>query len=357
MVWPARMTWWFWYSLWPSDAWCLLGPLLPFILTEPWYLHPGENGVLVKPLLVQFCPCFRDIRNEAVACITAVSFSASGAMHRTAARSLLAAHTALAFPGVKSLLNCFQMSQQERALFLILHHLCQPNLWAICQKHVCGCKCIAFTWTCLLHVCSCPVEEHHQPVLETHVAKEGIKERGELRRGWRKVLLLKQKPHLLLLYLPTKRQGGPLDCVSTHPPVGGNKVEQGLGKSSCLETDPWHLLCLEEETRKVWVLFSGPQTELQIFSPQICLKLSFMRLKWCASSPSSPRGFNFLAYSEFCKLERCWNQLPWALVQKHLMVCGILQISSQAPSPVGGTFPSLILSVARALCLAYSHSL
>lgn len=77
---------------------------------------------------------------------------------------------------------------------------------------------------------------------KTPVAKEGRKGRGELRRGGRKVLILKQKHHLLLLHLPTKRQGGPLDCARIFPPVGGNKAEQGLPKSTCLETDPWYLL-------------------------------------------------------------------------------------------------------------------
>lgn len=155
-------------------------------------------------------------------------------------------------------------------------------------------------------------------------------------------------------------KGEPLGCARTCPPVGGNNVELELSKNSCLETDPCYLLVLVGEMLKVWalnVLFFGPQTGLQVFSPQRCLKLSLTRLKWCASSPSCPQGFDFKDYSEICKWERCWNQLPWASVEKHLMVCGILQINSQAPSPVGGTFPSLMLSVARALCLAYSHTL
>lgn len=104
-------------------------------------------------------------------------------------------------------------------------------------------------------------------MLENSCGKTGKKGK---RRGGRKVLLLKQKHHLLLLHLPTKRQGGPLDCASTLPPVGRNKEEQGLPKNSCLETDPWYLLGLRGETLKVWALFFWilNWTE-KIFSPKM----------------------------------------------------------------------------------------
>lgn len=105
---------------------------------------------------------------------------------------------------------------------------------------------------------------------KTPVAKEGRKGRGELGRGGRKVLLLKQKHHLLLLHLLTKRQGGPLGCARTLPPVDGNEAEQGLPKNSCLETDPWYLLGLGEETLEVWALFfwTSNWTE-KTFSPNM----------------------------------------------------------------------------------------
>lgn len=45
-----------------------------------------------------------------------------------------------------------------------------------------------------------------------------------------------------------------MDCARTLPPGGGNKVEQGLLKSSCLETDPWYLLVLWGEMLNVWAL-------------------------------------------------------------------------------------------------------
>lgn len=262
---------------------------------------------------------------------------------------------------MKSLLNCFKISQQERALFLVLHHLCQPDLWDVCQSTCAGVNALALRGSVFCVFVAALLRSTTSQCWKTPVAKEEEREEESWGEGGGKCSTWSRNTICFCFASLQRDKGEPLDCARTRPPVGRNNVELGLSKSSCLETDPCCLLVLGGEMLKVWalnVLFVfGPQTGLQVFSPRRCLKLSLTRLKWCTSSPSSPQGFNFKDYSEICKLERCWNQLPWASVEKHLMVCGILQINSQAQSPVGGTFPSLMLSVARALCLAYSHTL
>lgn len=170
------------------------------------------------------------------------------------------------------------------------------------------CKYIGFTSTCFLRTCGCPGEEHHQPVLENSCGKRGKKGNRRAKEGWEEGAHLEAETPFASASPPYKRQGGPLDSARTLPPGGGNKVEQGLLKSSCLEADPRYLLVLWGEILKFGHLmsfFSGPQTERQIFFPQRYLKLSLTRLKWCARSRSSPRGFNFQDYSEICKSERC----------------------------------------------------
>lgn len=69
------------------------------------------------------------------------------------------------------------------------------------------------------------------PCWKPPVAKAGRKGKEELRRGGRKVLVLKEKHRLLLLHLPAKRYEGPLVCARTLPSAAGNMVEQGISPS------------------------------------------------------------------------------------------------------------------------------
>lgn len=181
------------------------------------------------------------------------------------------------------------MSQQERALFLVLHHLCELFARSTCA----GVNALALRGPVFCVFVAVLLRSITNQCWKTPVAKEGRKGRGELRRGGRKVLILKQKHHLLLLHLPTKRQGKGLNCTRTFSPVCGNTVEQGLYKSSCLETDPWYLLVLGGETLKVWALnvffFWTSNWTANIFSPKMFKAKPHESEMLCKQPQISPR--------------------------------------------------------------------
>lgn len=90
-----------------------------------------------------------------------------------------------------------------------------------------------------------------------------------------------------------------MDCARTLPPVDGNKVEQGVPKGSCLETDPWYLLGLGGETLKVWALFFWTSNwTANIFSPKM-FKAKPHEAEGVQAAPALPKASIFRIIQRF----------------------------------------------------------